>query len=93
MQDYILPEEIQTIVKNTDLGGVPQNIVEDVISFCLANRQEDTDWIILPVTNFNYYYGSTMFEKKYLNKIPERIIFRDKPKHGVSRIKLLIQGY
>lgn len=93
MQDCILPEEIQTIVKNTDLGGVPQNIVEDVISFCLANRQEDTDWIILPVTNFNYYYGSTMFEKKYLNKIPERIIFRDKPKHGVSRIKLLIQGY
>lgn len=92
-QPYLLTEEIKTIIENTDLNGVPQNIIEDVISFCLANRQADTDWIILPVTNFNYYYSNTMFEKKYLSKIPESIIFRDKPKHGVSRVKLLIQGY
>ncbi len=84
-----MPEDIKANIDHIDLNGVPGNVVEDVISFCLANRQPDTEWVVLPVTSFNYYYGNTMFEKKYLKNIPEEIIFRDRSKHGVSRVKIL----
>lgn len=89
MEEWVLPEEWKAVISRLDLNGVPENVVEDVVAFCLANRQPDTEWVVLPVTSFNYYYGNTMFEKKWLNHIPKEIIFRDRSKHGASRVKLL----
>ncbi len=90
MEEYELPEETKAYIDSIDLNGVPKNVIEDIVSFYMANKQPDTDWVVFPVTNFNYYYGNTMLEKKYLKKIPKEIIFRDMSKHGVSRIKLLL---
>lgn len=89
-QEWVLTDDIKANIDQINLNGVPRNVVEDVISFCLANRQSDTDWVVLPVTSFNYYYGNTMFEKKYLKNVPEDIVFRDRSKHGVSRVKILL---
>lgn len=89
MEEWVLPKDKKAVIARVNLNGVPENVVEDVVAFCLANRQPDTEWVVLPVTSFNYYYGNAMFEKKWLNHIPEEIIFRDRSKHGVSRVKPL----
>ena len=88
MEEYQLPDNITEFLNKADLNGVPIDVVSDVLSYYLANKQEDTDWVVLPVMSFNYYYGNSTFEKKYLKNIPEDIILRDRSRHGVCRIKV-----
>lgn len=87
-EEYRLPEDIAERLRNTDLNGVPFDVVSDVICFCLANRQEDTDWVVLPVGNFDAYYGNSNFSHKWLCKIPDTILERSPQKYGVCRVRL-----
>jgi len=87
-KDYPIPDDIAERLNKTDLNDVPANVVSDVICFCLANRQEDTEWIVLPVGNFDAYYGNTYFSRKWLCRIPNTILERAPQKCGVCRVKL-----
>lgn len=51
--------------------------------------KDNTDWVVLPVANFDCYYGNTNFSKKWLSKIPDTILTRE-VSNGVSRIKVNI---
>ena len=42
-------------------------------AYYLANKPEDSDWVVLPVANFDAYFGTTSFGRKYLKQIPETI--------------------
>ncbi len=48
----------------------------DLITYYRAHRQEDIDWVILPVTSFDMYYGGSYFSKRILSTIPEAILER-----------------
>ena len=88
-EEISLPQEIKTNLESIDLNGVPFDVVSDVICFCIANKRDNTDWVHLPVANFDCYYGNTNFSKKWLSKIPDTIIERELFS-GVSRVKLKI---
>ena len=88
-EEYPLPEDYAVRLRQTDLNGVPVEVVSDVVCYCLANRQEDTDWVVLPVANFDAYYGSTNFSRKWLGKIPSTILERAPQKCGVCRVRLI----
>lgn len=88
-EEYILPPEKENAVNAFDLGGVPFEVVCDVIAYCEANKPSDTDWVVLPIANFDCYYGNTNFSKKWLSKIPAAILSRE-VSNGVSRVKLNI---
>ena len=78
-----LPEVLkQRIVQATSAKAAPY--VCDLISYYLAHRREDTDWVVLPVTSFDNYYCSSYFSKKVLGKIPESILVR-RERSGISR--------
>ena len=87
-EEYLLPYDIAERLKQTDLSDVPFEVISDVICFCLANRQEDTEWVVLPVGNFDAYYGNTYFSRKWLSKIPNTIIERSPQKSGICRVRL-----
>ena len=53
----------------------------------LANRPEDSDWVVLPVTNFDCYFGNTNFGRKYLNQLPQEVIERSNS-FGISRYRV-----
>lgn len=77
LQNYeiSLPAELkQRIVQATSTKAAPY--VCDLISYYLAHRREDTDWVVLPVSSFDNYYCSSYFSKKVLGKIPETILVR-----------------
>ena len=94
-----ISERIVKLIHNTeakerfnvalDLGGVPFEVVCDVVAYCEANKPTDTDWVVLPIANFDCYYGNTNFSKKWLSKIPADILSRE-VSNGVSRVKLNI---
>ena len=48
----------------------------------------ELDWVVLPVANFDAYFGRTSFSKKYLRVIPETIIVRDGMGFGVCRYRI-----
>ncbi len=77
LQNYAvaIPEELrQRIEKLTSKKAAPY--VCDLIAYYHAHKQEDTDWVVLPVTSFDMYYGGSYFSKRILSTIPEAILER-----------------
>ena len=87
-EEYPLPEDMEEKLRNTDLNDVPFNVVSNMVCFCLANKQEDTDWVVLPVGSFDAYYGNTYFSHKWLSRIPNTVLERSPQKCGVCRVRL-----
>ena len=81
-----LPEALNNQLETTDTNGVPKKIVAELIRYYLANKQDDTEWVVLPVANFDAYFGNNNLSKKWLAKIPTSIICREN-KHGICRYK------
>ncbi len=67
-----LPPELTEKVKATLPKEIPDDVVCTLIRYYLANRQDDCEWVVLPVANFDAYFGDTSFSKKYLPKVPPR---------------------
>ena len=66
---------------------IPSEVVCTLIRYYLANRQDDCEWVVLPVANFDAYFGDTSFSKKYLPKIPLEIMERSIA-FGISRYRI-----
>lgn len=88
-QKHILSEDRAQKLSSFKNETVPTEVIYDVVSFCEVNEQEDTPWVVLPVANFDCFYGNTNFSKKWLSKIPEEILTRE-GSNGVCRVKLNI---
>ena len=88
-EEVQLTQSIEEKLKSIDLNGVPFDVVSDAICFCFANKREDTDWVHLPVANFDCYYSNTNFSKKWLSKIPDTILEREVAS-GICRVNLKI---
>lgn len=65
------------------------DVIPTLVAYYIANRQEDTDWVVLPVVNFDAYFGTASFGKKYLTLIPPEIMERGQSGSGVSRYRVL----
>ena len=63
---------------------VPTKVLRTLFSYYIANRPEDSDWVVLPVMNFDCYFGDTKFGRKYLAMLPDEVIQRSSS-FGVSR--------
>ncbi len=85
MEEYILPPEKYAAFQNLDLNGVPLEVLCDVVAFYEANKNDDSDWVVLPIANFDCYYGNTNFSKKWLSKIPDTILTRE-VSNGICRV-------
>ena len=57
------------------------------VAYYVANRPEDSNWVVLPVINFDCYFGDTNFGRKYLAMLPDEVIQRNSS-FGVSRYRV-----
>ena len=83
------PEDIQTVAELTP-KEVPNEVIHTLIAYYRANKSEDSDWVVLPVASFDAYFGSTNFSHKWLVKIPDTILTREKQSFGVCRYRVNI---
>ena len=88
-EDYPLSDTVIRQLETTDTNGVPKEVVTELIRYYLANKQDDTEWVVLPVANFDAYFGNNNLSKKWLAKIPKSLILREN-KHGVCRYKVFL---
>ena len=79
-----LVEQLRTLAPK----GVSLDMVKTLVSYYLANKPEDSDWVVLPVANFDAYFGTTSFGRKYLKQIPETILERSETGFGLCRYRL-----
>ena len=87
--DFDLPAETVQKLKDALNNKKREKVILDLAKFYLANKPEDSEWAILPVENFNAYYGTTCFDRKWLPAFPESIIVREEYS-GACRFKMLI---
>ena len=83
-----LPPELLEQLRNLTPKGVPVEMVETLVAYYLSNKPEDSDWVVLPVANFDAYFGTTSFGRKYLKQIPETIMERSETGFGLCRYRL-----
>lgn len=82
------PEELQQFKAATP-KGIPDDIIPTLIAYYHANKPEGSDWVVLPVSNFDASFGTTSFSRKWLNQIPENIMERQKQSFGVCRYRVI----
>lgn len=82
-----LPEELAVRLEQVRPEKMPSNVLPTLVAYYLANRPEDSDWVVLPVTNFDCYFGNSNFGRKYLNQLPPEVIERSSS-FGVSRYRV-----
>ena len=69
--------------------GVTMEHIATLIAYYEANKSEDSDWVVLPATSFNCYFGTTAFSKKALPAVTGLFIQRSEMSHGSGRYRVL----
>lgn len=88
-RDFDLPDETLMFLKDQTPKGVPENVLPTLYKYYVANKPEDSDWVVLPIVNFNAYFRTTSFDRKWLPAIPETLLKREN-QHGVCRFRIII---
>lgn len=86
-KDFSLSDSISEYIR-THVAPSPQPAAELLVKYFLVNKPFDSDKVVLPVTNFDAYFGNGTFSKKWLPKEFDNIITRDPQSNGVSRYTL-----
>ena len=60
-----------------------------LVAYYQANKPEDSDWVVLPASNFNSYFGSTIFSKQVLKAVTGTVIQRSDTAYGSGRYRVL----
>ena len=63
---------------------IPLEVIRALVLYYMAHRQYDTDWVVLPTTNFEVYFG-TAFGRKYLPALPKEVFERGDSRYGIGR--------
>ena len=86
-KDFSLSVSISEYIK-AHVASPAQPAAELLVKYYIANKPHDSDKVVLPVTNFDAYFGNGTFSKKWLPKEFDGIIIRDPQSNGVSRYML-----
>ena len=87
-KDLPLSDSIKDYIAKNVLSPSARPAAELLVKYYIANKPYDTDKVILPVTNFDAYFGNGNFSKKWLPKELDSVIIRDPQSNGVSRYTL-----
>lgn len=82
-----LPSDLTERLEQIRPEKMPSDVLPTLVAYYLANRPEDSDWVVLPVTNFDCYFGDTNFGRKYLKQLPREVIERSNS-FGISRYRV-----
>jgi len=67
---------------------VPKNVAYTLFEYYLANKTDESEWVILPQVNFDAYFGNMKFSKTQLVSLPGEFIERRLNNNGVSMYRI-----
>ena len=86
--DLDLVEDMRDKITQAASKSVPNWMIEELVRFILANQRDHTEWVNIPMANFNAFFGDTSFSKKYKPHIPDALVVFEPQKLGICRVKL-----
>lgn len=86
--EVLLSPELEAQIQTSTPKGMPPEVIPTLICYYKANKPEDADWVVLPVANFDAFFGNTSFGRKYLKMIPQEIMERSDSGYGVCRYRI-----
>ena len=89
-KDFELSPELTEQMISVTPKGVPETVLPILYKYYITNKQDNTDWVILPVTNFDAFFGTTAFSRKYLPMLKAKGIINAETAYGVSRYIMII---
>ena len=89
-KDFELSPELTEHLISATPKGVKPEVLITLYKYYIANKQDNTDRVILPVTNFDAYFGTTAFGRRYLQLLKEANIIETETSYGVSRFRICV---
>lgn len=87
-KNFPLHEEVLDYIEKNVSNPSVRPAAELLVKYFLVNKPIDNDKVVLPVTNFDAYFGNGTFSKKWLPKEFDSVIIRDPQSNGISRFML-----
>ena len=82
-------KELQKI-KAYGVNAKTERLMITLAEYYIANKEPDSDWVIIPRTNISAYLGSATYMGSYEGKIPERFMEKKPELGGVSVVRIVI---
>lgn len=85
--DVSLPPETLTLLAENTPKGVPETLLPMLAKYYLAHKQESEEWVVLPVSAMDAYYGGNSFSKKWKPLLPKDLV-EFKNSYGICKYKI-----
>ena len=87
--DISLPQETTTLLAERTPKGIPDNLLPMLVKFYLVHKQTGEEWVVLPVSAVDAYYGSNSFSKKWKPLLPKNFV-EFKNSYGICKYKITL---
>lgn len=85
--DISLPPETFALLAENTPKGVPDTLLPMLAKYYLAHLREGEEWIVLPISAVDAYYGGNSFSKKWKPLLPKNIV-EFKNSYGICKYKI-----
>lgn len=86
----VLTEEQEEYLANVTPKTVPLNVTKTLLEYYLANKPQDSDWCVLPITNIEAYLGSSALSRMYMKELNRSFMVRKENVDSVSVYKTVL---
>lgn len=80
-------EDLQKI-KAYGVNAKTERLMITLAEYYIANKEPDSEWVIIPRTNISAYLGSATYMESYENKMPEGFMEKKPEMGGVSAVRM-----
>ena len=84
----VLPDETLQKIKAYNVNAKTERLMITLAEYYIANKEPDSDWVIIPRTNISAYLGSATYMESYEGKIPEGFMEKKPEMGGVSAVRI-----
>ena len=84
----VLSDEILQKIKAYGADAKTERLMITLAEYYIANKEPDSDWVIIPRTNISAYLGSATYMEAYESKIPDEFMEKKPEMGGVSAVRI-----
>ena len=86
----VLPDETLQKIKAYGVDAKTERLMITLAEYYIANKEPDSDWVIIPRTNISAYLGSATYIESYEGKIPDEFMEKKPEMGGISAVRITI---
>ena len=84
----VLSDESLDKIRAYNVDAKTERLMVTLAEYYIANKEPDSDWVIIPRTNISAYLGSATYMESYESKIPEGFMEKKPEMGGVSAVRI-----